>query len=124
FYREDGSFGWNGPIPVAGGFGGTPGFIQSTHGPSPPYGNFELVFPSTFGDLTHFSRENNPGGPWIQSPVFWAVDTYTAAALIQSNLGPGPNGNLEVIASDSAGQLWSFYREDGSFVWNGPTPVP
>src|SRR5262245_16522067 len=124
FYREDGSFEWNGPIPVAGGVGGTPGFIQSTYGPSPPYGNFELVFPSAFGDLTHFCRENNPDGPWIQSAVFGAVGTYTAAALIQSNLGPG-RGNLEVIAFDSAGhRMSSFYREDGSFVWNGPIPVP
>src|SRR5262245_23288710 len=102
---------------------GEPAFIQSTYGPSPPYGNFELVVPLCTGGLAHYYRENNPVGPWIQSAVFGGGASYTAAALIQSNLGPGPNGNLEVIASDSAGQLWSFYREDGSFEWNGPIPV-
>src|SRR5262249_20325971 len=66
-----------------------------------------------------------PVGPWIQSAVFGGSTAYGAVTLIQSNLGPGSN-NLEVIAHarvGGTGQLVSFYREDGVFLWNGPFPV-
>jgi hypothetical protein len=85
------------------------GFIMSNLGPGG--NNFEVVCRALGGGLQHWTRENNPVGPWVPRRSFASgVTNPDQPALIQSNLGPRRN-NFEVVVhvGDS---LQHWYRNN------------
>ena len=117
YWRQDGPpWSWSGPLEIGRLVRGTPSLIQSRHGSR---GNFELVAPHAEGGFVHFWRDNDDGAlPWhgptrVQGPLFEAV------SLIQGNFGA--TGNLEVVARDTSGALWFYWRQDSApWAWSGP----
>ncbi|MCS7475921.1 hypothetical protein, partial [Umezawaea endophytica] len=107
---------WSGPFRVTTGLRGTPSLIQGRHGAK---GNFEVVVPHRDGGLAHLWRNNDAGMVWSAPGRFGGSARYERAALIQSNYG-NP-GNLEVLATDGAGNLDFFWRLDRApWTWSGP----
>lgn len=94
--------------------------IQGRHGAK---GNFEAVVPSSHGGgLVHLWRNNDSGMTWSGPTCFGGRARYTGSALIQSNYGSP--GNLEVVATDDAGNLDFFWRLDRApWTWSGPFRV-
>ncbi len=110
---------WSGPFRIASGLRGTPSLIQGKHGVK---GNFEVVVPHRDGGLAHLWRNNDAGMAWSAPGRFGGGARYTAAALIQSNYGA--TGNLEVLATDEAGNVDFFWRMDHApWTWSGPFRV-
>ncbi|MCK6211584.1 hypothetical protein KZX45_13620 [Georgenia sp. EYE_87] len=91
--------------------------IQGRHGRK---GNFEAVIPSSHGGgLVHLWRNNDAGGVWSGPGCFGGAARYVGASLIQGNYGSP--GNLEVVATDQAGNLDFFWRLDRApWTWSGP----
>jgi hypothetical protein len=107
---------WSGPFRIASGVRGVPSLIQGRHGVK---GNFEVVVPHRDGGLAHLWRDNDAGMVWSAPGRFGGGARYAGATLIQSNYG-NP-GNLEVLATDDAGNLDFFWRLDHApWTWSGP----
>ena len=120
FWRLDRSpWTWSGPFRVATRLRGTPSLIQSRHGRQ---GNFEVVAPHVDGGLAHLWRDNDNGMRWSAPARFGGGARYAAAAVVQGNYGSP--GNLEVVATDHAGNVDFFWRLDRApWTWSGPFRV-
>lgn len=90
------------------------GFIQGNYGAP---GNFEVVVMTTGGKLAHWWRTNGPPWTWSNSAIFGSNIICSGPSLVQSNYGM--QGNLELVAVTSAGQMQHFWRDDDhGLVWN------
>jgi hypothetical protein len=142
FFFEGPGKKWQGPFDLVAdgqpitGVTGDPVFIQSRFGQT---GNFELVVPQG-NQLVHYWRDNDdPNFHWHRGPVIYdstsspstgpvigLFPTATAAALIESNLGPD-GSNLELIvrlqphpAIGGSDYLTAFFFEGPGKKWQGP----
>src|SRR5687768_12647583 len=83
--------------------------IQSAFGQN---GNFEIVFASPRGGLSHFWRDNDaPDLAWV-GPQLFGAGAVSSPSLIQNSLGP-----LEAIVC-TGNRLAAYARTDR---WRGPT---
>jgi hypothetical protein len=98
------------------------------------YGNYELIAPLKDGGIAHFYKDNGHvyGGvgvdlspneiqnAWSGYDVF-GKEIYSEVSMIQSNLGSGDNGHLEVVARRHDQTGFDFYwRDDDLVTWHGP----
>jgi len=129
-------------------FAGRPSIIMSDFNEDVPgdwtlsersahYGNYELIAPLKDGGIAHFYKDNGHvyGGQGVDlsandienfwsGPAIFGTERYSEVSMIQSNLGSGDNGHLEVVArkEDQLGFDF-FWRDDDLVTWHGPTTV-
>jgi hypothetical protein len=119
---SDPAFTWSAPAPVPlNGLpantkpSGIPGLLQGTTG---VIGNLELVTPLSTGGIGHLTRDNNAAGfPWSAATRFGNGNAISAS-VIESDLGAGGAGNLEVVAL--VGETVAHYSRNAAGVWQGP----
>ena len=110
---------WSAPFRIASAVRGAPSLIQSRHGTK---GNFEVVVPHRDGGLVHLWRDNDNAMTWSAPGRFGGTSRYVGVSVIQSNYGRP--GNLELVATDEAGNLDFFWRLDRApWTWSGPFRV-
>ena len=106
--------------------------LEATH-----YRNYELIAPLKAGGIAHFWKDNGEvnGGifndrtkneisqGWHGFQIF-GEGIYQEVSMIQSNLGEGDNGHLEVVARRPDQSGFDFYwRDDDLVTWHGPSAV-
>jgi hypothetical protein len=128
---RDESMTWQGPFPLVidgapiTAADGIPALLQSKYGAAGR--DFHAVTPLAGGGLAPYWRDNSAPNPvdwhWHASPVVDPGTRYLAAALVAGPFGPAP-GNLELVATTTAGQVRHFYREVGDPLWHGAGLIP
>ncbi len=92
---------------------GVPGFIQSNYGAP---GNFEVVVRTKDGRLNHWWRIDAAPWTWTDGGRFAANIALSGASLVQTHYGK--QGNLELVAVLTSGQMQHWWRNDDSGnVW-------
>jgi hypothetical protein len=93
---------------------GIPGFIQGNYGAP---GNFEVVVRTADGELNHWWRDDGPPWAWHDGGRFGGNIAYSGGSLVQSHYGT--QGNLELVAVTTGGQMQHFWRDDDhGNVWH------
>lgn len=127
-------------------FAGRPSIIMSDFNYNDPgdlnfsvahYGNYELIVPLKDGGIAYFWKDNGDvtGGlrgdldnndirqGWTGYSVF-GEGVYSEVSMIQSNLGSGDHGHIEVVARRHDQIGFDFYwRDDDLTTWHGPSEV-
>ena len=99
-------------------------FLDELH-----FGNLELIAPAKAGGIHHFWRDNGAPGAHRRLKEGWrfattfGTGTYDEVSIIQSDMGGGESGNLEVVARSRGQRGFDFYSRDENWNWHGPTRV-